>query len=252
MSSLIYYRTDAEVLRCISDITKVPQDAVAKFVDGLVSKNTGGNPHMDYWRQFQVEFGSEPEISGTVYFHGCRCPQFTKFEQGLLPNEQVIDLIWSQLWQVVGDHIEAASVEEMKDQFMRESGWWGSQYYARISSQSTRERGPWGKLVRPEWLMKNTDGHYLKNAPEIVSIILMHFSPDRVLHEIYRKETVPCIVHFRTTRKDPCALGHGLLYLRDKRHCTHWGDYTNEYGLESMCGVAIPPEDILDVEYLND
>jgi hypothetical protein len=252
MTRFIHFRDDAEILRCISDLTDVAQDRVARFVDGLVAKNVGGNPHMDYWQQFEAEFGAEPEISGTVYFHGCRCPRFTKFEQGLLPNNQVIDLIWLQLWQIVGDRIGAANVGEMKARFLGEPGRWRGDYHDRLS-RSIRERGPWGKLVRPEWFMERTNSdHYFKNAAEIVSIILNHFSSDGVLHEIYRRETVPCIVHFRTIRKDALALGHGLVYLRDKRHCVYWAQYTNHYGLDSMCGVAIPPEDILEVEFLDD
>lgn len=252
MNRLIHFRDDAEIFRCISDLTDVSQDHVARFVDGLVAKNVGGNPHIDYWRQFQAEFGAEPVISGTVYFHGCRCPRFTKFEQGLLPNNQVIDLIWLQVWQIVGARIGASNVEEMKFQFIegrrRSSGGYIERLWGPI-----RQRGPWGKLVRPEWFMERTHSdHYLRNAAEIVSIILNHFSPDGVLHEIYRRETVPCIVHFRTIRRDALALGHGLLYLRDKRHCEYWAQYTNHYGLDSMCGVAIPPEDILEVEFLDD
>lgn len=204
---------------------------------------------MDYWRQFQAEFGVEPKISGTVYFHGCRYPRFTRFEQGLLPNHQAIDLIWLQLWQIVGNRIGAANFRDMKARFLGEPSRWRGDYHDRLS-RSIRERGPWGKLVRPEWFMERTiSDHYLKNAPEIVLIILNHFSPDGSLHEIYRNETAPCIVHFITTRKDPCALGYGLLYLRDQRHCTHRAEYTGEYGLESMCGVAISDEDILEVEY---
>ncbi|MBC8041353.1 MAG: hypothetical protein H7Y06_12480 [Opitutaceae bacterium] len=251
MSGLIHFKNDAEILRNISDITGVPRDEIGRFVDGLKFKNSGGNPHMDYWRQFQAEFGVEPEISGTVYFHGCRCPRFTKFDQGLLPNHQAIDLIWLQLWQIVGDRIGTTNVEEMKARFLGEPGRWRGDYHDRLS-RSIRERGPWGKLVRPEWFMDRTNSdYYLGNAPEIVSIILNHFSPDGVLHEIYRDETVPCIIHFKTTRKDALSLGHGLLYLRDKRHCRYWAQYTHHYGLDSMCGVAIPPEDILEVEYLD-
>ncbi|MFA6289960.1 MAG: hypothetical protein WC661_21460 [Opitutaceae bacterium] len=251
MMRLIHFRDDAEILRCISELTDVPQDRVVRFVEGLVDKNVGGNPHMDYWRQFQAEFGVDLKISGTVYFHGCRCPRFTKFEQGLLPNHQAIDLIWLQLWQIVGDRIGAVNVEELKSQFIAKPGRWRGDYHDRLS-RSIRERGPWGKLVRPEWFMEGTNSdHYLKNAPEIVLIILNHFSPDGSLHEIYRNETAPCIVHFKTTGKDELALGHGLLYLRDKRHCRYPAQYTFAYGLGSMCGVAIPPEDILEVEYLG-
>ena len=250
MIRLIHFRDDAEILRSISDLTDVSQDRVSRFVDGLVAKNTGGDPHIDYWRQFQAEFGAVPDISGTVYFHGCRCPRFTRFEQGLLSNHQVIDLIWEQLWQIVGAHVGAATVEAMKLRFFEGCG---SDYRDRISGRSIRERGPWGKLVRPEWFMARTNSdHYLRNAPEIVSIILNHFSPDGMLHELYRRETVPCIVHFRTARKDAAVLGHGLLYLRDMRYCTHWAQYTHHYGLDSMCGVTVPSEDILEVEFLGD
>lgn len=252
MRGLIYFRNDAGILRNISDLTGVPEDEVDRFVDGLKFKNSGGNPHLDYWGKFQDQFGVNPEILGTVYFHGCRCIRSNKFELGLLPNNQALEIIWQQVWSICGDLIGDPSAAAMRIRFEREAfSRRSGGYFDRISGPA-RQFGPWGKLVRAEWFLESTGSdHYLKNAPEIISEILNYFSPDGAMYDLYRKATAACIVHFKTDLQDASRIGHGLLYLRDKRHCAHYAEYTAHYGLDSMCGVAVPPENILKIEYLD-
>lgn len=199
---------------------------------------------MDYQRKF----GCSPVIKEAILFHGCRCLPGTDFKEGLLPNNQAIDLIWQHMYGAVGENLSYPDWKTWKSEFEKRCS---DIYLKRLRFSDIRQRGPWGKFVREEWFLEYCgSNHYIHKAPEIVFDVLKTFTKSDRVNELYLKNTLGCLVHFRAPCQDPKRLGHGLVYLCDKRHCVVPQQYRGSYGLESMEGHSVPFEDILNVEFL--
>jgi len=254
MNGLIYFSSEAEILKNLSDLTGIPKDDINSFIDTLEQFEKGYSPKRAYWNAFVSHFGIDPapNLQGTVLFHGCRCPRRNTFDEGLLPNHKAIDLIWNQIWEICSDLFEGKDLFSVRNDFEKsEDSRGGGGYFKRLEGFRIRERGPWGILVRDAWFLEPTSSdHYLRHGPEIVSCILNSYPNPHELRERYIKNTEPCIVHFRTDFNDPEDLGHGIRFLRDKIFCENIHEITDFYGLKSMEGIPVPKDRILKIEFV--
>ncbi len=117
MNGVINFRSESGILTNISCITGVPEKEIISFVDSLKDFENGDVDHRKYWQAFVDKFRVNPQVTGTVFFHGCRCLRSNDFRNGLLPNYLAIDKIWEDIWSVCSDHVEPNNLEEMRSLF---------------------------------------------------------------------------------------------------------------------------------------
>lgn len=254
MTGEVNFKSPAAILTNIAELTGVNESEVDRFIDTLADISKGEIAYQTYWKVFQDSFRVTPAIERTICFHGTRCPRTTSFAEGLLPNHKIISCLWQMMWETCGEFVEAESVEQMRTIYesspdSRRAGG----YYERIEGLRTRERGPWGKLIRDEWLISGRNSnHYFEAGPELVAIVLPFFSTSEVdLRAVFKSRTLPCIVHFATDRADPFDLGHGLAFLRDQRFCSFPHSYEEFYGIHSAEGSAVLNDAIIQIEFIE-
>jgi hypothetical protein len=253
MTGEVNFESPAAILTNIAELTGVDESEVDPFIYTLADISKGELAHQTYWKAFRDRFQVNPAIERTVCFHGTRCPRTTSFAEGLLPNHQVISSLWQMMWDTCGEFVDAESAEQMRTIYevspdSRQAGG----FYERIQGLRTRERGPWGKVIRDEWLISGRNSnHYLEAGPELVAIVLSFFSTTEDLRAVFKSRTSPCIVHFATARADPFDLGHGLAFLRDQRFCSFPHSYEHFYGIHSAEGSAVLNDSIVRIEFIE-
>lgn len=253
MPHVLNLRSTDTIVPNIAELTGVAPGDIDAFVNNLRDFPKGNLAHRAYWDEFQKRFGVEPKMAQTVVFHGTRCPPTTDFSDGLLPSDKAINLLWNLIWETCRDHLDASSAEELKSRYeqtehSRKSGG----YFDRLTGVSSRERGPWGKVIRNEWLIHGRNGnHYFERGPEIVQIVLSFLSTKHDLNRLFLERTTPCIVHFTTNWVDPYNLGCALSFLRDQRFCEYVHDYDDYYGIYSAEGVSVPYDRIQGIEFIE-
>ena len=255
---LFYCKDDAHIYSSITKTTSVLRKDIEEFIDrfACVDNVFHGNPNHERIMQteFTKYFGCSVKDHHTCYFHGTRCLPRITFADGLLPLSVAIDAIWDSLFELVSEDETRESWKTFRTEFeasseaKRPGGYWW-----RVKNTREREAGPWGKLIREEWLIDGRDdNHYIHEGPEIITVISMACK-DKTgidLSGRYLKASRGCIVHFSTTKFDKWALGGALLWLLHKSKCPDWLQ-DGFYGLESMCGQLVAPTQILEVERLQ-
>jgi hypothetical protein len=250
MKHTIHFDTAEGIRSNLSELTGVRVEDIDGFVESVEDWEYAERDYRTLWTDFQRVFGCSPVIEEAILFHGCRCIPGTEFKEGLLPNDQAIDLIWQHTYGAVGENLSFPDWKTWKSDFENRSP---DIYLKRLRSSDIRQRGPLGKFVREEWFLEWCDSnHYIHKAPEVVDAVLKTFPEIDRMKEFYLKNTLGCRGHFRVPCQNPRRLGHGLVYLCDKRHCVVPQQYRGSYGLESMEGQAIPFEDVLKVEFLDE
>jgi hypothetical protein len=257
MTPLFYCKDDKHIYSSISGITGVSQTEVDQFIQQITCGDTlfHGNPNHE--RVMLTEctkyFTCSVQPYETCYFHGTRCLPSTTFANGLLPVSDAIDEIWNSLFELVQENETRDSWNSFRKEYEAscEAHQLG-RYWWRVNNSRGREAGPWGKLIREEWLInRRSDNHYVDEGPEIITIISMAYKGKAGINlsNRYLEASTRCIVHFRTTRRDKNVLGYALLWLLHKTKCPDSLQH-GFYGLESMCGQGVPPDQILEVERL--
>lgn len=135
---------------------------------------------------FERRFKTEIKEFEAYCFHTTRIRKGTKFSNGILPLNQVIDKIEEFIDKIAFDlGLEIIKIELTKDNM--------------IGLKLRNDDSPWGIFIK-DWAFELASGihNYLK-FPEIVEDIINFKYPNdcSVLLKEYSQRTVPCIVKFK-------------------------------------------------------
>jgi hypothetical protein len=161
------------------------------------------------------------------WFHATRVLPDSDFAEGLLPLPSAVPRL----------------IESLAKIGLRPASARGRSFHRDAHAEKLKHRGSWGPF-----------GHLVKDAA--LSPVQNHFfqAPEVVVDlgfdlDAFRAVTVPCIVKFRATepREDVADLALYYAYLASCRQPADW-DCSTTWGGD---GQAVPPEDILKVEFLT-
>jgi len=206
------------------------------------------HPYEDFLikKTFRVERSELPAPPVIYWFHATRVAPDTRFEDGIQPLSQALDRVWAFLgclasaWSTRTQWLEFRN--GMRGQF--------ADQYARKVSSGFNE-GPFAFLVRDVVLLRDRmeANHDFLGIPELVEDICLSYEEmfGHCLRTRFSEATRACIVKFKSTHPRPDALAAALMYVHRKakgqeleRNCNtcYSGD-----------GVAVPPDDIVQVEW---
>lgn len=182
------------------------------------------------------------QIIKAYWFHNTRVLKGTKFEEGILPLSMAInkiELILNEIIKKLEIPISNTPLSECS--------------IIQDKLNSKINQGPWAFLIR-DFAFENTEGiHNYLQAPELIEDILNFRYPgkyDLILSE-YQKETVKCIVKFRTEREfcyQRLIRVINYLYNKINNESMDWranANFSNE-------GEIISPSMILKIDYIED
>ena len=173
--------------------------------------------------RIQEKTNCKTHFDKTCWFHATRTWQDNEYDEGLLPSDQAAPKIADFLCKLVNKPL---NIQVHKDK-MHEEG-----------------LGPLGFLIREIAFVRNTSFTDFFKSPEIVV--------DNDLEELYKANTVKCIIKFvdqQTTRE---ASSKALLYAYHK-HCGRPLDDP----LDSLThpfngkGTPVPKENICRIEFIE-
>lgn len=141
------------------------------------------------------------EFDCVCWFHLTRTVQTNKFEEGILPLNKAINLIWDFLYALVDKELP------LKEWIKFKSG---------SLSRAPKEFGPFAVLVREgAFRWRELGNHDYLAVPEIVEDVSINFGKIYKLDllERFKNNTSPCIVKFINDRVYPGLIGRALYYL---------------------------------------
>jgi len=244
-------------LLSLETITQVKQDNILNFLynfdmDDFYHKNPlykSGDKLL--LLKFKNEFDPIINYDQSNWFHLTRIYKNEDFKSGILPLVDVVEDKWDKLYSLISNKISEKEWAEFRRDMERGAlGPHSSLYKFRMSS--TDFKGPYAISIKETaFLSDQIRNHDYLAVPEIIRDICFSFeqSFNQDLFKEYTKNSVPCIVKFKTEFSHPNLIGKVLFYLYQTVH---------EKALNANCktnynakGNKIPPEDILKVEYLN-
>jgi len=201
--------------------------------------------------KFKKQFNPVMSYDQSNWFHLTRVYKNEDFKSGILPLIDVVESKWDKLYSLISDII--SEHEWNKFRINMENGLLGphSSLY-KFRTSNTDFEGPYAISIRETAFKTDKIRHHNYLAvPEIIRDICICFEHyyGHDLFSEYKKNSVPCIVKFKTEFSEPELLGKVMFYMYQTVHNKE---------LNSNCktnynanGTRIPPEDILKIEYLN-
>jgi len=244
-------------LLSLETITQVKQANILNFLnnfdmDDFYHKNPlFGTGDRLLLLKFRKEFDPVMSYDQSNWFHLTRLYNNDDFESGILPLEDVVDDKWDKLYSLISNKISLRDWAEFRKKMeMGALGPHSSLYKFRMSN--TDFKGPYAISIKDTaFVSDEIKNHDYLAVPEIIRDICFCFEETfgYDLFKEYSKNSVPCIVKFKTEFSNPDLIGNVLLYIYQTIH---------EKALNPHCkinynanGNKIPPEDILKIEYLD-
>ncbi|WP_322769053.1 hypothetical protein [Frankia sp. Cr1] len=185
-------------------------------------------------------------FDGSYYFHGTRTvdPE-SFFRDGILPLGQMVDRLWSTLYDLVRNEVTEPEWRNFRAELERGAGGDGGWLY-RFKTTDAFHHGPYAMLVRETHLHPGAVGnHDYLAVPEIVQDIASAFGGN--LRETFSAASKRCIVKFRSQEVGKPALIAASWYL----YSAIRGDPAGRAGVWIIdCKGAVPPRDVVAVEAL--
>lgn len=199
------------------------------------------------WSELKRQYPLRPDPVGTCWFHLTRIADPRVFRLGLFPLGQVLPTLWDTLRDCARPHVSSQEWARFREDLGNHRLRW--LYDSKTTDQT--QWGPHGMLIleaafQPH-LLGNPD--YL-DAPETVLDICRCFQGTFGIDllNLYRQNTQPCIVKFRTSGTPPAAWNRALYYCYRHLHQLDAPAQSN------LCfdarGKGISARDILHVEVL--
>lgn len=182
------------------------------------------------------------------YFHGTRAIDPEAFcRRGILPLDQVVEELWATLRGLAGDEISDEDWAAFRRSLESGAGGHSGTLY-RMKTGGRIHFGPFGLVVRETFVEPRAAGsHDYLGCPEIVQDVASCYAGG--LERRYCDAAKPCIVKFRSTQLRPGAIKAALWYAYTKLRDGEISPNSN-YSFDGD-GVAVPAEDILDVEIVT-
>ena len=201
--------------------------------------------------KFREKFDPVMSYDQSNWFHLTRLYKNDDFESGILPLVDVVDEKWDILYSLTSDKVSLKEWADFRSKMeMGALGPHSSLYKFRMSN--TDFKGPYAISIKDTaFVSDQIRNHNYLAVPEIIRDICICFEQtfNIDLFKEYSKNSVPCIVKFKTEFSNPDLIGNVLMYIYQTIH---------EKALNSNCkinynanGNKIPPEDILKIEYVD-
>jgi len=223
-----------------ADIRAFLSDIDGKGFDSQTGKSFG-----EYLFRLLIGKHGRREIKadGVCWFHATRTPDHMRFQKGLIPLGEFVELAWTDLHQLVRGEVSDQKWQKFRHEL--ESGANRTQdadwYRGKLKSD---HGGPWGFLVRASAFSCDD---YLQ-VPEIVQQICncVHEAFGIDLLERFQECSRPCIVEFWSddTKDIERLVAEALWYLWEYGHGK---PYRCQYSFNGE-GNAVLPERIRKVE----
>lgn len=200
-------------------------------------------------RRWLAELGVDLDLvqfDRTCFFHGSRVRNPSSFvRQGIRPLGDMVDQIWSELYDLVADEIDPSRWATLRRQLDGRSPHTGghSAHLYRSKVGDRIHHGPFAQLVREHSLNPPWGMHDYLDIPEIVEDIARCVGMD--LEMRFRRSTTPCIVKFARPRAGVGDLASALFYAYSELHKV-------DVGLNGVGGIAcdgpVLPSEVLYVQ----
>jgi len=239
-----------ESIDAILHISKPELNEIFKGIDLEEHCMNNSNHCTEYPENVLFSIVAGKEVSVPVYdrvhwFHLTRTHDKSDYNRGILTLNKAIDSIWDFLFSLVEDHFSLNEWEHFKNNMG--NGQWAHLY--NLKAHCNSYGGPYAVLIREFAFMSNiVRNHDYLSTPEIVEDIGMCFQElnNFDLCQVYRENTVPCIVKFwhHKARADCVTTALYYLYNVFKNNEITSMSGTNFDGY----GKAIPKENIVYIE----
>lgn len=204
-------------------------------------------------RELLASLGVDPQIrvESACFFHGSRVPDPAVFwREGILPLDQVLERIWTTLFELIDDDIAAEEWDAFRRSIESGAGDHDGWLY-RLKTRGRMHYGPQALLVREIFLdPATTRSHDYVGCPEIVQDIARCFQTVHGvdLEALFCASTAPVIVKFTSSsvREDllRAALWYAYSGLRGDEITREW----DARGGFDGAGSAVGPRAVVDVE----
>lgn len=200
---------------------------------------------------FEGKYRKDYKIDVTYWFHLTRTFESNRFEEGILPTGESINLIWDFLFSLVGHKLTKKEWNKFRENLEKDTKSFSAEQY-RLRIDKTIHGGPFAILNKALAFIPNEVGNhdYLK-TPEIVQCICSYFEEvyKYNLLRLYTENTKPCIVKFKFNGGESKYIGNILFYL----YCIYHNEKLSAYC--SNCfdgkGIRIPHENILNIKFID-
>ncbi|MCM3920140.1 hypothetical protein ND748_00315 [Frankia sp. AiPs1] len=244
--------TPASALRSLTAAFHVREDVLVRAIRERSMEGDFTGEHEEqavkaFLSEVNVEFDST-RFGGAYYFHGTRSFDPDSFlREGILPLGQVIERIWSSLYELIGDRITERDWQRFRaDLEGSGSGHSGFLYRHKVSNASLH--GPYALLVRGNHFNPGAIGcHDYLATPEIVQDIGRSFGHN--LQEAFEAASKKCIVKFRSPDVGKAAVIAAFWYVYSAIRSDHDpAGWASLYGVD--CKGSVAPNDVVGVEQL--
>ncbi|GEM47287.1 hypothetical protein [Deinococcus cellulosilyticus] len=199
------------------------------------------------WREMKRLYPLRPEGVGTCWFHLTRVRDPRVFRLGLLNFQKALPGMWDTLWECARPYISLQDWVRFRENLGNHRLRW--LYDSKLADPT--QWGPHGMLIQEAAFQAHLLGNqdYL-DAPETVLDICrcFHGTFGMDLLTLYRQNTHPCIVKFRTRGTPQAAWNRALYYCYRHLHQLETPAQSN------LCfdgqGTGIAARDIVHVEVL--
>jgi hypothetical protein len=214
------------------DILNISKDEIINFFKKFkfLNKNSADK---EIFESFQKIYRINISYDGTCFFHASRCDDIKRYDNGILPLNEILDEVWSFLYSLIKDKFDKQEWDKFRNELengLKCSG--GFTYRLRVNDNF--HWGPDAFLIK-EVIFKSGElgNHNYLETPEIVEDICRCFKEKYKIDLLqeYIKKTDPCIIKFKTSNKDQKYIATAILYLYEK---------FNNMNISSDCCIANP------------
>jgi len=152
------------------------------------------------------------EFDCVCWFHLTRTVQTNKFEEGILPLNKAINLIWDFLYALVDQELDLNEWNKLKLDYMASPPL--NSAFSKLIGEPTY--GPYAVLVREgAFRWRELSNHDYLGVPEAVEDFSYPFEKRYKIDLLrrFKENTRPCIVKFIDDRVYPGLIGCALYYL---------------------------------------
>jgi len=233
--------------KSIEQILRIDESRLQRLFESIDIDTSCGEECL---RAVMKATGGEPRYDRTCWFHLTRTTPGNKFEQGLLPLGESIDLIWELLRSLAIPNVSKACWDAFRRDL--EGASCEPHHYALLYEMKTTDKdhwGPFGMLIRDHAFEPIDLGNYdYLDVPEIVRDICICFSERSRFNllQAFIDKTQPCIVKFFQDSAERNDLAAALYYLYNQFRGLG-------LGMSWACDAEgrVNPEQILSVDFLR-
>jgi hypothetical protein len=244
-------------LASVANIFGISPAFLETFLDELETPNWDAEEPSLYPSQvvekLQGKTGEACSFDATCWFHFTRTLETNRFEDGILPLGESIDLVWQALFSLLERGLSKVEWDSFREHVESDSCSRSGCLY-QLKLRNPRLWGPYALLIR-EFGFRTPElgNHDWLRIPEIVEDICLCFEQrygSSHLMRRFQENTSPCVVKFVEHRADQANLETALYYLYTMHYGYGWSQYFGNTFDRS--GESVPASKICKIEFFPD